>query len=164
MAKNYVYFKGKGSWFQHLFILDDKFGDPKWSVKLHFTPESLEEFRGLKLKTHLKKDDDGYYATLSRRQRKVTRAGKEIIWEHPQVFDKDGIPMTSADRIGNGSDITVKCEVYQYRPQPSAPLENAIRLESVRIDNQVPYEPTRDYTPEQEKAAEGLRDQPEPLF
>lgn len=159
----YVYFKGKGSWFQHLFQIDSEY-EPQWNVTLHFTPESLDAFRALKLKTHLKKNDDGYYAKLSRKVRKVTRAGKEIIWEAPKVFDKDGLPLTKETRIGNGSDITVKCEHYQYTPPGAKAKENAIRLESVRVDNLIPYEPNKDYTKEESKAAEGLTSQPAPLF
>lgn len=161
---NYVYFKGKGSWFRHLFQLDSEFGDARWHIKLHFTPESLEEFRALKLRTHLKKDDEGYYATLSRRQRKITRNGKELIWEKPQVFDKDGIPVSPDTKIGNGSDITVKCEIYQFTAPNTGKKEQAIRMESVRIDNLVPYVPDRDYLPDEAKGAEGLKDQPAPMF
>lgn len=158
----HVYFKGKGSWFQHLFQLDSEFG--KWHVTLHMVPESVDLFRSLKLKTHLRKDDDGYFAKLSRQQRKVTKAGKEIIWEAPKVFDKDGLPVAQSTHIGNGSDITVKCEVYSYTPPGGKSKENAIRLESVRIDNLIPYEPKKDYTKEEAKAAEGLTSQPAPLF
>lgn len=161
MAKKYVYFKGKGSWFQHLFNLDQEYS--KWHVTLHLTPESLEEFRALQVKTHLKKDDDGYYVKLSRPSSRVY-SGKLTPFAPPQVFDKDGMPLTDSARIGNGSDITVKCELYQYTPPGGKARANAIRLESVRIDNLIPYEPNRDYTDEQAKAAAGLTDQPAPLF
>lgn len=159
---DYVYFKGKGSWFRHLFQLDEEY--QRWHITIHFVPQSLDEFKALKLKTHLKKDDDGYYAKLSRPRKKVTKAGKEIIFDAPQVFDKDGQPWPKDKHIGNGSDITVKCELYQYQPPGGAPKANAIRLASVRIDNHVPYEPDRDYTKDEAKGAEGLTDQPAPLF
>ena len=159
---DYVYFKGKGSWFQHLFQLDEEYS--KWHVTLHFTPESLEEFRALKLKTHLKKDDDGYFSKLSRPSRKVLRSGKEIVFTPPKIFDKDGMPMINGSLIGNGSDITVKCELYQYTAPGGKEKANAIRLESVRIDNLIPYEPKKDYTKEEAKAADGLTSQPAPLF
>jgi hypothetical protein len=161
LAKQYVYFKGKGSWFRHLFQLDDEF--QKWHITLHFDGSSLEEFRNLHLKTHLKKDDDGYYAKLSRPRKKIMR-GKEQIFDPPQVFDVEGRPMFDSNHIGNGSDITVKCELYQYSPPGSKVRANAIRLESVRIDNLVPYTPEKDYMPDQAKAAEGLMDQPAPNF
>lgn len=161
MAKKYIYLKGKGSWFQHLFQLDAEYN--KWNITLHFTPESLDEFRALQLKTHLKKDDDGYYAKLSRPASRVY-GGKLTPFAPPLVFDKDGLPMKDSSLIGNGSDITVKCEVYQYTPPGGKAKANAIRMESVRIDNLIPYEPKRDYTDAQATAAEGLTDQPAPLF
>ena len=160
MAKEYVYFKGKGSWFKHLFQLDEEFG--KWHVTLHFDGPSLDEFRALQLKTHLKKDDNGYFSKLSRPRKKIMR-GKEVIFDSPKIFDKDGNPVSDSTRIGNGSDITVKCEVYAYTPPGSKVRANAIRLESVRIDNLIPFTPS-DYEPDEAKAAEGLMDQPEPLF
>ena len=156
---DYVYFKGKCSWANHLVVADSEFN--KWHVTLHFTPESLEEFRALKLRTHLKKDDDGYFAKLSRPVNKMIK-GKLIAFLPPKIFDKDGQPYTGT--IGNGSDVTVKCEVYKYTPPGGKERLNAIRMESMRIDNLVPYEPKRDYTPAEAKAADGLTDQPPPIF
>ena len=161
MAKQYVYFKGKGAWFQHLFQLDSEYN--KWQIQLHFTPESLDEFRALQVKTHLKKDEDGYFARLSRPGSKIMR-GVLTPFSPPQIFDKDGKPITEGTHIGNGSDITVKCELYQYTPPGSKVRANAIRLESVRVDNLIPYEPNRDYTKEQADAAAGLTSQPPQLF
>jgi hypothetical protein len=143
-----------------MIVADSEFN--KWHVTLHFTPESLEKFRELKLKTHLKKDDDGYFAKLSRPVSKLMR-GKIHAFTPPQIFDKAGAPMGKTP-IGNGSDVTVKCELYKYSPPGSKERLNAIRLESMRVDNLVPYEPKRDYTDEQAKAASGLADQPEPIF
>ena len=157
---DYVYFNGKCSWANHLVIADQEFN--KWHVTLHFTPESLDKFRSLKLKTHLKKDDDGYFAKLSRPTQKLMR-GKMVTFTPPKIFDKEGKPLENVS-IGNGSDVTVKCELYQYTPPGSKQKENAIRLESMRVDNLIPYEPNRDYTAEQSKAAAGLTDQPAPLF
>jgi hypothetical protein len=157
---DYVYFSGKGSWFNHLINADLEFN--KWHVTLHFNPESLDKFRELKLKTHLKKDDDGYYAKLSRPVTKLIR-GKMVSFAPPKFFDKDGMPIDGKG-IGNGSDITVKCEVYKYTAPSAKEKQNAIRLESVRVDNLVPYVPNRDYTKEQAAGAEGLMEQPAPLF
>ena len=157
----YVYFKGKGSWANHLVIADIEYN--KWHVTLHFDQESLDKFRSLKLKTHLKKDDDGYFAKLSRPTQKLMR-GKMTTFSPPLIFDNEGKPL-EGKLIGNGSDMTVKCELYQYSPPGSkGAKENAIRLVSVRVDNLIPYEPKRDHTEEQAKAAEGLLDQPDPMF
>jgi hypothetical protein len=164
MAKEYVYLKGKGSWFQHFFNADSKFGDAKWHITLHPDEESLAKFKSLNLKNTIGKDDDGWYVRLSRPCRKVTRKGQELIWTAPVMFDKDGIPLDQSVRIGNGSDITVKCEVYQYSAPSAKEKSNAIRLESARIDQLVPFDGTKDYTKEENKQADGLMVQPKPIF
>lgn len=170
MANSYVYFKGKGSWFKHLFQLDTMYAGPddpgKWHIKLHPTPESLEEMKALNTRNRIMMDDDGKYFNLSRPRKKVInlKSGgkKEIIFDAPIVFDKDGHSLSESARIGNGSDITVKCELYSFNHQGKK--QNAVRLESVRIDNLVPYEAKENYQPSEAKAAEGLMEQPEPLF
>lgn len=164
MAKEYVYLKGKGSWFQHFFNADSKFGDPKWHILLHPDEESLATFKSLNTMNHLKKDDDGYYFNVSRPCRKVTAKGIEMVWQAPIMFDKDGVPLDSSVRIGNGSDVTLKCEVYPFTLRGSSNTKNAIRLESARLDQLVPFEGARDFTKEESKQADGLLTQPKPIF
>lgn len=159
MATKDVYFSGKCT-YAKLVHPDDMYN--KWQLNLYFNDKSLEDFRALKLKTHLKKDDDGYFAKISCPVQKLIK-GVMKPFQAPKVFDKEGKPMEGI-LIGNGSDVTVKCELYQYSPPGSKERANAIRLTSVRVDSLVPYEPKRDFTPEQAKAAEGLTDQPEPVF
>lgn len=155
---DFVYFQGKAKW-ARLVIPDPEF--QKWSIDLYFDEKSLEEFKALKLKTHLKKDDDGYYARLSRPTQKMMRNQLQS-FEPPKIFDKDMKPLEGV-LIGNGSDVTVKCEVYKYTPPGSKTRENAIRMASVRVDNLVPYE-KKDYDGQTARAASGLSDQPAPLF
>lgn len=166
----YVVFKGKGSWFRHLFQLDTLYAGPddpgKWHIKLHPTAESLDLFKSLKLKNRLMRDDDGDYFNVNRPRKKVINlpngGKKEIIFEAPKVFDVDGHPLTESARIGNGSDITVKCEKYSYTH--NGKKSNAIRLDSVRIDNLIEYKAQDTYTAAESKAADGLMDQPKPIF
>lgn len=154
-----IYFTGKAKW-ARLITADSEY--QKWSMDLYFTPQSLDDFKALKLKTHLKKDDDGYYARLSRPTQKMMR-NVMTAFSPPKVFDKDGKPLEGV-MIGNGSDVTVKCELYKYTAPGSKEKQNAIRLESVRVDNLVPYEPKKDFDKVTAAAAEGLTDQPAPLF
>ena len=166
----YVYFKGKGSWFRHIFQLDTAYAGPgeagKWHIKLHPDKESLDLFKSLQTRNRLSRDDDGDYFNISRpREKEITLkdgSHKKIVWDAPKVFDKDGHPLSDSARIGNGSDITVKAELYTYNYQGKR--NNAIRLDSVRIDNFIPYEAKENYLPDEAKSAEGLMDQPEPLF
>ena len=154
----YVYFTGKCKWAK-LVTPDPEY--QKWQLDLYFDAKSLEDFKALKLKTHLKKDDDGYYARIARPVQKMMR-NQLHAFNPPKVFDKDNKPLENT-LIGNSSDVTVKCEVYKYTPPGGKSRENAIRLESVRVDNLVPYE-RKDFDAATAKAAEGLEDQPAPLF
>ena len=134
MAKTeHVYLRGKAKWC--MVNIPDQWGNYK--VSLYLTPDSLEKFKELKVKNHLKKDDDGYYVVLRRPTSKMIK-GKVIGMAPPIVKDKDGVEMHDA-LIGNGSDITVKLEYYPYTFNKVT--EHAVRLHTIRIDNLIPYAP-----------------------
>lgn len=156
-----VYLKGKAKWAHRLFQPDLEFN--KWSTVLYPDKESLEKIRDLQaegVKNVLKKDDDGYYTTFSRPTQKLMK-GKVVAFTPPVVTDKDGQPFT--DPIGNGSDITIKLEVYQHGT-PGGGKAKAARLMAVRVDNHVPFEQERDFTDEQMGLVSGLNEQPAPQF
>jgi hypothetical protein len=159
MAKEFVYLQGKCNYAKFV-TPDNKY--QRWGLDLYFTEESLAKFKALKLKTHLKMSDDGFFAKISRPVSKLIR-GELVAFLPPKIYDKEGMPMEGV-LIGNGSDVTVKCEVYRYTPPGSKIKENAIRLESVRVDNLIPYEPKKDFTKEDKEATAGLLEQPEQLF
>jgi hypothetical protein len=172
MATKDVFLTGKCKWAK-LTVPDAKFGDPKWSIVLYLNQPSYEQFMELKkapggVKNVVKKDEDGYYVTLSRpTQRNYKGQIKAFI--PPVVLDgrtklEDGSFPPLTEYIGNGSDVTVKCEYYSYLMQATKTTEHAIRLVSVRVDNLVPYAPKRDDTPERAEASAGMDKQPQPLF
>jgi hypothetical protein len=76
----------------------------------------------------------------------------------------DGSPLPSGASIGNGSDVTVLLEVYTHGT-PGGGSAVAARLEGVRVDNLIPFEPGRDYeTDEEREAAADVAGQPEHKF
>ncbi len=154
------YIQGKASWFKSQQTNQWN----KYSVQIHPNDEGLVIIRDLQsegLKNQLKKDDDGYYTTFSRPAMKEFANGRIVTFQPPEVFDKDGIPFYG--QVGNGSDVTLKIEVYEHNT-PGGGKAKAARWVSAKIDNLVPYTPERDLTPDQEKAAFGLKDQPAQLF
>lgn len=156
----YKFIQGKVSWMKNK--VTNQWG--KYSVQIHPNPESLEIIRDLQaegLKNQLKKDDDGYFVNFSRPATKEFRTGKVVTFVPPEVFDMDGHPFDGA--VGNGSDATVKIEVYMH-DTPGGGKAKAARWVSARIDNLVPYEPGRDLTDDQKEMASGLEKQPEQLF
>lgn len=134
-----------------------------WSITLHPDAESLEVLRELQskgLKNMMKKDDDGYYMQFRRDPSKLMR-GKVVSFKSPRVIDKDGAPMDGG-RIGNGTDATVRLEVYTFKP-PAGGHAVAARWDSLRVLNLIPFEPGRDYPDAISVVeAESLRDAPKP--
>lgn len=161
MAKQYVYLKGKAKWAR---LVQPDMEYNKWSVVLYLDEESQNIFHKLKeapaIMNQMKNDDDGNYVTLSR---PVSRDyGSEIrAFTPPLVLKPDGTPCT--ELIGNGSDLTCKLEVYGWPARGARRAGRAIRLDSVRVDNLVPYTPKKDFTEEEHEKASGLVDQPAPF-
>lgn len=156
----FVYIQGKVSWFRPK--IPNKWN--KWSVQIHPNEKGLEIIRDLQAqgaKNQLKKDDDGYYASFSRPVTKETSTGRILSFKPVEVFDKDGNPFDG--NVGNGSDATIKLEVYPHAT-PGGGKAKAIRWVSARIDNLIPFEKDRDLNAEEKDAAEGLDKQPEQLF
>lgn len=162
MAKQqtFVYIQGKVSWFRHK--TPNKWN--KWATQIHPDAKGLELIRDLQaqgVKNTLKKDADGYFANFSRPVSKETATGKVFTFQPPAVFDRDGKPYDG--NVGNGSDVTLKIEVYEHGT-PGGGKAKAVRWESARIDNLVEFNPDKDLNAEEREAHSGLKDQPEQLF
>jgi len=168
----YIFLQGKGSWIRPHQV--NPWG--KWSMVLYPDAKSLEKLRELQaegVKNSISKDDDGWYVRLSRpTELKVN--GKLIGLRPPEVFDAtkplpDGGYMPLKDTpIGNGSDVTVKMEVYQHRV-PSGPdgkpkYAKAMRWNSLLVENLVPFQSRKEFTEDELKAVRGFEEQPKQLF
>lgn len=167
MATKYLVLQGKTKWFRY-----DKPNEwDKWAHVLYPDPDSLKKIQELMvsdnefqaIKNTLKKDDDGYYLTISRPIR-IRRKGREEAMNPPYVFERDGTtPFVGL--VGNQSDITTKIEVYDYAVPGMKARGRAIRWFSSKIDNLVPYEGTRDNTKDQVSASRLLNSLPQqPAF
>jgi hypothetical protein len=152
----YIFIQGKIAWFRPK--VPNKWN--KWSVQIHPNDVGLEKIRDLQaqgLKNQLKKDDDGYFLNVSRPVTKETAAGRILSFKPVEVFDADGKPFDSP--VGNGTDATLKVEVYTH-DTPGGGKAKAMRWESARIDNLVPFQNDRDLNEFEKEAASGLGDQP----
>lgn len=170
MATKDVYLQGKAKWAK-LITPDTKFGSA-WSVVLYLTPESYQTVMGLKemhgktkgIMNVIKKDEDGYYITLKRQTSKLIK-GQVVGFAPPEVLEANGKETLRNAMVGNGSDITCKVQVYNYPDKLSGGMGTAIRLESVRVDNLIPYEMKNDFDEEQKRQTKGLAEAaPQPLF
>lgn len=169
---DWVYLKGKFKWCRP--NKPDPWGN--WKTDFYPTSEDMEKFRELK-KTHpttgalgirnvIKKDDDGEFITV-RRPLEKEYGGVMKGFVPPMMLDgtkkmDDGnyMPLPIGTLIGNGSDGVLKIEVYSYRDPTSKGKARAIRWAGGRIDNLVPFEGKKDYSPDEEKQAEGFDKQP----
>lgn len=149
-----VYLKGKVKWCKHIapdFTFDTA---GKWSVVLYLEGAELEKARDLQaqgIKNTIRKDDDGWYITLSRKCSYEVR-GKNVGRTPPEVFRMDGENKVAIDsRVGNGSDGIAKCVLWS---SPNFPGKN-LRWEALRVDTLIEYEDLKkDYPELQELAAQ----------
>lgn len=159
--KEYAYIPGKIIWCKHKIPEaweDDRF----WSIIVYPNDEGKQVIKKLKeppaILNVMKKDDDGEYMKFKRPCQKDIK-GRLVTFDNPIVLDRDGQPFDGM--VGNGSDGVVKLLVYKYRQGKG----RAVRWESVRIDNLIPYERERDMPEEQQLQIKGLDQQPQqPMF
>lgn len=157
-----VFLKGICKWVKHL-APDFQFEpDGKWSMVLYLEGEELDKARELQsqgIKNVIKKDDDGWYITLSRKCSYEIR-GKKVGREPPRVFtiEPNGITESPVlEMVGNGTTGTAKCMLWGSKNFPGKNL----RWEALRVDNLVPYSQV-DYPDGGEKTADMQKI--EPLF
>lgn len=158
----FEYVQGKASWVR---IVKPDLTYNCWSITIHPTPDSLDKIRDWQaegLKNMLKKDEDGYNVKFRCDVSKRRKDGSVWTFLQPEAVDKDGKPMDGSI-IGNGSDVTLKLEVYEHGT-PGGGKAKAARLVGVRVDNLVPFDPEKDFRPEEKARVEGLAEQPEQLF
>ncbi len=141
-----------------------------WSIELWPIPEDLErirEWQAKGLKNTMRKDEEGYNLRFKRDPtKKITlRTGeiKHLTFTPPSVAMADGSPLPQGVSIGNGSDVTVLLEVYTHGT-PGGGSAVAARLEGVRVDKLVPFDPSKDYTTEEKAKIDELMSQPEQTF
>jgi len=132
MATKHVTLKGKAEWCKPWpGQIDREFEDPEngkggnWSTIVILDDDSLKVFNALSAKTKLK---DGNKLTLRRYER------------HPSLGELGPVKVTGVDEgiaIGNGSDVSVDVECYDYtfKGRPG----RALRWVSLNVDKLVEY-------------------------
>ena len=157
MATKTYYLSGKAKW-AHVHRIDKY---DKYSITLYPDEASLNQINEWvdgtpPIMNHLKEDEDGQFMKFGCPPNRLI-AGK-IVPFTIEVLDNEGRPFHQP--IGNGSDVTIKVDVYTYRKGEG----KAVRLRAVRIDNLVPF--TSESFPDDEtrESAAELMSQPQPNF
>lgn len=138
MATAIHYWSGKCKWAK-VYQPDQTYGN----YTLDFYPDDPSEIPASGLKLEPKTDEDGTFFRIRRPKEKLIK-DELVVFGKPKVFlnlgtvDENGIPQVEPfDKlIGNGSRVTIKVAVYD------AGKFKGHRLESVRVDEHVPYEKT----------------------
>jgi hypothetical protein len=132
MARKIYYFSGKCEWAQ-VFQPTPDYDKSKQSYKINliFDQQSLNMFHDSELQLKLKEHKDGGKYTTFRRPTHQMIKGEVTEAGPPEVIDADGKPMEV--KIGNGSDVALKVEVYD------SARGKGHRLLGVKVINLIPY-------------------------
>lgn len=136
-----------------------------WSVVIEPDVPSVTKIIDLKadgVKNVLKKDDNNVYYIQFRRDPTKLINGKVVAFAAPRVFDEKGVLM-DGNKVGRGSDVTVRLEVYQHGT-PSGGKSKAARWDSLRVDNLIEWNPNNDMPPSEAEAANDLINSPKPVW
>lgn len=125
-----------GGMYEILVGLGEKDAKQMFKFNRNYKPRTAEELK-------LEEPDDykGYLFFPFRRKHKTFNREGEVIkaWSGPPtILDKNNDPWPEGTLIGNGSVVTVKVNVSKRGSR------NFLRLESVRVEDLVPYEGPED--------------------
>ena len=114
----------------------------KWSIDLNPDDESYQLFLDSGSRLKVKEDEEGNkWITFNRKKEMVKRDGEVVEFGPPVVAWGVDEPGDFNGHIGNGSKVTVKVEVYD------SAAGKGTRLEGVRIEELVEYNPGEVLTP-----------------
>ena len=122
MATKEFYLSGSCKWAK---VLPDN-GDDKferWTIDLYMDDKSWKKFNDSQLTLKVREDDDGEFVKFARRF--TDWEGNKV--DAPEIHGAEG-------EIGNGSDVTIKVEVFDTKNGKGH------RLLAVRVDNLVEYD------------------------
>lgn len=128
MATEIHYFTGKAKWAK-VHEPDEKYNN--YQICLYMDEDSRARYdkSGLRLKD--REDEDGEYIQFRRNHEGYYKGEEAHVFGPPTVLNEDGETIT--DLVGNGSDVTVKVEIYDTK------MGRGHRMEAVRVNELVEY-------------------------
>jgi hypothetical protein len=131
MATQTLVYNGKVRWCRP--YETNQFG--KYSTQFYPDKESLDRLKQLKIKNVWSKDEEGEYIKLHCPDKRVWRG--KVTHLKIDVVDKDGKPIT--DLIGDGSDVTIKIEYYDFPSQFGDTRTHACRWVGLKVNHLIPF-------------------------
>ena len=104
-----------------------------WSLNLYMDEKSTQAFNKSGSQLKVREDDDGEFVEFRRPLMGKDKEGNDIKRDPPRILNSDGEVIETL--IGNGSEVTVSVEIFPTR------MGNSTRLEAIRIENLVEYNP-----------------------
>ncbi len=132
MATSYHYLHGTTKWAK-LRKPDEKYSN--FQLPLYMDDKSWDLFGTLGLGLKRRTDEDGEYAVFKRPVSKLIK-NEVVEFGPPKVLNADNSEFDGL--VGNGSEVTIKICVYDTIKGPGH------RLESVRVEKLVEYNPPRE--------------------
>jgi len=126
-------FKGTAKWAK-LSTPDEYNDELSWKINLYMSPEEFKRFKATGIQLKVKEDEEGKFVTF-RRPTEIERKGEIVALEKPTLYQGPaGAETLFEGEIGNGSQVTVKVEIYDTKKGKGH------RLIAVRVDELVEYQ------------------------
>jgi hypothetical protein len=135
MSTQIIYLHGTCKWAK-LETPDEKYGH--WTLDLYPDQESLAKVKksGLELKERTDNEGKGPFIKLRRKKQKLIKDAL-VKFDPPSILNSDNKPMPQDTKIGNGSTVFCKVEVYDTIKGKGHTLA------AVRIENLIEYNPNQ---------------------
>lgn len=121
-----IYFQGIAKWAK-VHKPDETYD--RFTIDLYMNDESWAAYKKCGLQLKKRESEDGKYVTFGVARTRLVK--EEVVISSVEVLDSEGKPFKGD--IGNGSEVTVKVEIYNTTKGP------AHRLKAVRVDKLVEY-------------------------
>ena len=133
MASEVILLSGKAEWAK-VRKPDDAFGGSFFKITVDLDKGSQQVFAASDLQLEPKEIDGSFKVTFRREAEKQWPDGTVEEMGPPALFEADGkTELAKSVLIGNGSEVSIKVEVYDTK------RGKGHRLKSVRVDKLVPY-------------------------
>lgn len=136
MATDILFFKGKTKWAR---VHKPSENFETYEVPVYMDKKELKRYQDSGMQLQIREDEDGSFVTFKRKHAEFNGLKKEqVINGRPGInILKDGAYVPFDGLIGNGSEVTVKVEVYDTPGRGKG--KKGHRLLAVGVDKLVEY-------------------------
>lgn len=142
MAMKIIFISGECAWAK-LDTPDTKFSTAGvYTIDVFLDEANRQKFNEAGIQLKVKEKDGKTFATFRRVHSKLVKGVSTVVGP-PPIHYADGTSLKGNQKIGNGSEVTLKISVYD------TPKGKGSNIEAIRVDHLVPYEPVEVGTPDE---------------